>query len=765
MDLQLAESLTARLEAVQRALWARNEELQDRNLEWYSLDVLDDMVIVRQGRLLLRVPYSFNDQGVAVFGAAQPVELELEPVEMSADELQLLEGEDPEGWVWDVVVIAPGWSKHQEKPAYFSARVLQEALPLFNTKVFAFPETSFSHHKNPLKKRPDRIVGVLSQARIGEKGEVRARLEFVQAGLADALRKKLVQAWKAGKRDVLGLSIDARGHVTKQRTPDGREGLYVQQFAEVLSTELVVKPAAGGMFTQLVADLATHTEESPMKERLWKLLQARRPEALKGLDEKTVTVEQLLAAIPEPELDKVLAPASTTPAPEATQLQQDAQEVRQFRTTLEVGTLLQASSLPELAQKRVRKRFENQVATGTQIQAAIDEERSYLAELMPARPNGVGGARPQNGVSVGAEKIDRLQAALDRAFGLVPENADLKTIAPIGLRRLYDEITLGQDEGVSGVLQESTMRAMLQEDFTNTTLPRVVANTLYRRLMKDYREVDYKERNFFSVRPGVKDFKTQEVNRVGYFVDIPTVNPESADYAELAAYAEEFESYAVGQKGAKVTITRKHIINDDIGAVAKVTGRLGRAARRTFAKFIYGFFTTNANMQDGVAWFHATHANLRTVALSIAELVQHDLLLYNQVELTSGEKLASGLHHLLIPKALEDAAININKSMLLPGSPNNDANRWHKHFGENNERIVVVPFFSDANDYFTTTNPADVDIIEVAFLNGQEEPELWVADNPTVGQMFTADKLVYKIRHEYGGVPVDFRGVTKAAVV
>ena len=76
----------------------------------------------------------------------------------------------------------------------------------------------------------------------------------------------------------------------------------------------------------------------------------------------------------------------------------------------------------------------------------------------------------------------------------------------------------------------------------------------------------------------------------------------------------------------------------------------------------------------------------------------------------------------------------------------------------------MLPLLTDANDWGLFADPADIDILEVAFLNGQEEPEFFLADTPTQGLMFTADKIQYKIRHEYGGVVVDFRGSYKAVV-
>jgi len=767
------DSLEARVDAVRRSIWSRNDKVSDEAVSWMILDIYDDFAVVRQGRDLLKVPYAFDANGVAVLSEPEEVTLELVPVKASmvGDAVLVAAEGEKEGWTWEVVVIEPGRALHND---YYPAEVLAAAVELFaDCKVYAFPETRLSHHKNPLDKKWDRQVAWLENPRIGEHGEIRATMHFLRtpAGtLAERTRKALVAGWERNDAHLLGLSIDARGTVIPVQT-DAGAGRLIASITEVLSTDIVVNPAAGGKLTQLVAS-ATATEEEPMDpqiKRLWDLLQARRPEALHGLDEKTVTAEQLLAAIPD---DIALAPVregeetkKEQPGAQPVQAAADGPNATDIKlTAFLVRDLVQASKLPDLAQKRLRKRFAGLVAEESEIQAAIDAERDYLAELAPARVAGLGGERQGAGIQVGAETIDRLQAAMDRAFGLVPENESLRTIAPLGFRALYAEITAGQDPDVTGILSPTAQQAMLQAAFTNATLPQVVANSMHRRLTRDYRELDYREREIINVVPAA-DFKQRQVQRIGYFGDLPNVDPETADYAELAAYGEEFENYAVGQKGAVVTITRKHIINDDVGAFAKVAGRLGRSARRTFAKFVWDFVVSNPAMQDANAWASVAHSNLVTTALSLANLTAIRGLLYNQTELTSAEKLGLEPYLLAVPINLEDLAIQINQTDRVPGSANNDANRWYHKFGQNNERIVVVPFFADANDYAVFANPADVDIIEVAFLNGQEEPELWVADMPTVGQMFTADKLQYKIRHEYGGVPVDFRGFVKGVVL
>ena len=43
-------------------------------------------------------------------------------------------------------------------------------------------------------------------------------------------------------------------------------------------------------------------------------------------------------------------------------------------------------------------------------------------------------------------------------------------------------------------------------------------------------------------------------------------------------------------------------------------------------------------------------------------------------------------------------------------------------------------------------------------MGGQINPILFVQDQPLYGNNFTNDVITYKVRHEYGGAVVDYRG-------
>lgn len=778
--VQEAETLNLRAERVRRAVAERNRGMGDPEI-WYPIEVYPDFAIVRQNLNLYQVPYTIAADGVVTLGAGVRVEEEFVPVRVQeAAVLRLQAGEDaPTGTQWEVEIIRPGWSLNG---IYYPAAALRASAHLFEgVHVYYFGDSASGHHTNPTQKVQAALAGWIEGVSAREDGAVVGTLHFLQGGVAEGVRTTLVDAWKRGKKDLIGLSIDAHG-VVQAGTAEGRKGKLVESLSRVLSVDVVLKPAAGGRFTRLVASAAEPDQEKTMNWRkfLIRFLEARRPSALAGIDRDNATADELLGLMNDEELREAFAERQQqgAAAPNAQQPLQaaagggstatdPAHAANVVMTRMVLREKLQESKLPDTVQRRLRQRLDGQVLTEEQIQASIDEERTYLAELNPARPNGLG-TKDGNGTQaqVGPSKRERLQAALDKSFGLAVEDPALRSVRPIGLRELYNEITFGHDPNVSeGRLSESAVQAMLQEAFDSTTLPYMLGNTMHRAMLRDYRIPSFGEEFIYSRRPGgLRDFKQHEAIRLGYFGNLSNVDPESADYAELAAYGEERAPYSAGQKGNIVTVTRKHIINDDMGAVAKIPGRLGRAARRTFAEFVWAFATGNGAIFDTVAWFHATHANLGAAALSVTTLNAAELAMMDQTEPGSGKKIGLAPYVLAVPHGLKATAIAINQSPFLPGSANNDANPWYHRFGANNERIVVNPILSDANDWYLFADKAEGDIIEVGFLNDQEEPELFVADVPTEGQMFLADKLRFKIRHEYGGAVVDYRTAYKAVV-
>ena len=208
--------------------------------------------------------------------------------------------------------------------------------------------------------------------------------------------------------------------------------------------------------------------------------------------------------------------------------------------------------------------------------------------------------------------------------------------------------------------------------------------------------------------------------------------------------------------------------NDDIGTLVKrIKGRM-RAYRRGFAKFVWNFFLNNATYDgDATAWFTVGHGNLKTEAIAAAEIADGVTTLMAFTELSSGEKI--GLDPLMkkrivltVPDGLWDDARKINQRQYLDAAF--DPNPVYHLFGEDDERIVVNPLQTDANDWGLLMDPRDREIVEVKFLDGREEPEMWIANTPNVGEMQLRDDIVFKDRFVYGGDLVDFRNAVKSEV-
>ncbi len=755
------------------------------------IDVMDDALLVRTMDGTWRVPYTMAEDGTVSFETAQEVEVTLVPVSEAAEAGPA----PPEGREWEVTIIRPGTSKNGY---HYDRRVLEAALPLFRgIPVFAFElgRAEFQHLPDSLvaakRKLPKNLVGRLTEVWQAADGAIQARLPILGA---DWLREKLMAAWRRGV-EALGLSHDSMLSWTPARI-GGRDVKLVQKFHRVDSVDVVTSPSAGGAFERAVAGgtgrpsgAAGTPREDGMKELLERLRQTR-PDLIAALGENP-TPERVVEAIAGALAG---APAVRTAWDEETKaLKALLEEGKTFACRQLLAARVAEAKLPEPSAKGILKRFEGRVFEAKELELAIAEKKEELDALAKSGMVKTGAEDGgQRSVEALVEVREKFQAAMDKLAGLpAPDPAKAgdgifdadragrarafakgvarayESAAPFrGIRDAYlamggDLERFGAYKGEARATEMVTFDGRAQEEYTSATFSYALGNTLHRRLVNDYAQPNYGEDLVISLRRSTPDFKTQEAVRAGYFGDLSTVNPETGDYVDIAPQTDEEATYTVGQKGNLLTINRKAILNDDIGVLRRLPLRLGRAARRTHARFVWGFFIDNAAIYDAVAFFHANHGNLGSSALAVDKLQAAVLAMRKQTEPGSGERITfEGPFNLWTPPDLEWTA----KAITLPG-PDSAA----KTAADTTMQGVVVPhvnsLMTDANDWVLTAPVSEIDIVEMGYINGMEQPELFLADQPTVGQMFVADKLQYKIRFEYGGTVVDFRGGYKAVVV
>ena len=257
------------------------------------------------------------------------------------------------------------------------------------------------------------------------------------------------------------------------------------------------------------------------------------------------------------------------------------------------------------------------------------------------------------------------------------------------------------------------------------------------------------------------DFKENKVVRMGDFGNLDTVL-DDGEYTAITKPNEEKITWTGYTAGNTFAITRKMIINDDVPMVTRFPDKLGHAAGRTVAQFVFDLilnYSTAINdgtIYDAKALYHADHGNnFDDFALNSDNLSTLRVRMMNQTSKDAGEILGIMPKFLIVPPDLEDTARKLTGSLTTKGDT--DESDFNVHAGR--WTVVMAPYLrGDLNNWYITADPMSGDFIDIGFFNGQDTPELLIANQPTVGTTFTHDRITYKVRIEPGGAINDYRG-------
>jgi len=309
--------------------------------------------------------------------------------------------------------------------------------------------------------------------------------------------------------------------------------------------------------------------------------------------------------------------------------------------------------------------------------------------------------------------------------------------------------------------------ARLFESIATGSWAEMLGDSITRRMVAEYAIVDLADwRQIVSSIVPVSDFRTQRRMRMGGYGTLPGVG-QGGTYNPLASPTDEEATYAPTKRGGLEDLTIETIANDDVGAVRRIPQKLGRAAAQTLHDFVWAFITSNANVYDGSALFVGGHgSNLGSTALAKTTLDAAIQVMRDQTAYGNASEKLGAVNRpkfLVVPNELEDIAVRLATSGVLPGATNNSGTEPN-YLLRYALQVLVKDAFTDANNWYGVADPSKVPTIEVGFYNGMQDPELFVQDQPTVGSMFSADKITYKIRHIYGGAVLDWRSFYGAIV-
>lgn len=328
----------------------------------------------------------------------------------------------------------------------------------------------------------------------------------------------------------------------------------------------------------------------------------------------------------------------------------------------------------------------------------------------------------------GHEKMfdDRtLQAAHDR----FPHGIGLNQLLLIGAEangyrsQHSSQVTIEAQRAAFGMITPQQIHASA---FSTVSIPNVIAATANKFLKEGWMAVDMTPMAISAIRP-VRNFQqTTTVSLTGHlqFEELGASGEIKHGTVGDRTYTNQADTYA-----KMLAITRKDIINDDLGALTSVPRRLGRGGALKLNDVFWTVFLNNST------FFAAGNSNVNTgvADMTIGGLQATETIFMNQTD-PDGKPLAVLPQILLVPTALKAAALALMASeRVIDGSSTTaqgDANIYRGRF-----RVESSPYMSNSSytgysaaAWYMLADPRELPVIEIAALNGRVEPVVETAD-------------------------------------
>lgn len=300
--------------------------------------------------------------------------------------------------------------------------------------------------------------------------------------------------------------------------------------------------------------------------------------------------------------------------------------------------------------------------------------------------------------------------------------------------------------------------------FSSVSLPGILSNVANKKLLQSYEAQPIIAMKLCSTGD-LNDFKENDRFRL---TDVGDLLPIAAD-GEIkdGGLIEESAKNQLDTYGKTFCLTRKMIINDDLGAFMKVPTAMGNRAARLIDQLFFSRLLSNPAQADGKALFSTNHKNLLSgagSALSSDSLKKAIQLFLDQVD-ADGQPISVEPKYLLVPTALKHLAIELTQGATLIMSGTDNAVRPALNvLSDENLQVISSPYLgnsayegSSQTGWYLFGDPKTVDTWEIGFLKGKRTPtvERGETDFNTLG-------LWFRVYFDLGVREQDHRGMVKA---
>ena len=276
--------------------------------------------------------------------------------------------------------------------------------------------------------------------------------------------------------------------------------------------------------------------------------------------------------------------------------------------------------------------------------------------------------------------------------------------------------------------------------------PEILGNTVGRALRRAYESAPNGARQL-ARQTTARDFRDKKAIVFGA-APAPEKILEGGEFAH-GTIDESAESYKLETFGKVFGISRQALVNDDLGAFSRLPMMMGAAAKAFEATQIASLIASNPTMSDGKAVFHAAgHKNQSassgsTVANITTDLDTARLALRRQTGL-AGEAINLTPKYVLAPPELETAMEQAISQV--QATKTSDTNPFAAL------SLIVDPRLTDTGQWYLAADPAQIDGLEYAYLEGAPGPQIETKAG------FEVDGLKVKVRLDFGAGWIDWRG-------
>jgi len=277
---------------------------------------------------------------------------------------------------------------------------------------------------------------------------------------------------------------------------------------------------------------------------------------------------------------------------------------------------------------------------------------------------------------------------------------------------------------------------------TTSDFPLILGDAVGRELRRAYQAAPSGVRQL--ARQGtIRDFRPKRAIMLGEAPQLEKVL-EGGEFTN-GTMDESAELYSLETFGKIFAISRQALVNDDLGAFTAIPARLGTAARAFEAAQLAAKVEANPTMSDTIALFNAAgHGNAKTVGASLeGDLAAARLAMRKQTGL-SGDLIDVTPRFVLVPPDLET---DMEKALsAVQATKTGDANPFAAL------SLEVEPRLTSATRWYVVADPALIDGLEYAYLEGAPGPQI----ETRVG--FEVDGVQMKVRLDFGCGWLDHRG-------